>query len=89
LRLREVDEQLRNCISGHGFAEQKSLALVRTIRKCSVGLSDIFDALGGNAQIETFAEPEYSSHEDIAFGAFADLLDKPLVDLELIEPQFI
>src|SRR5207245_2567491 len=30
-----------------------------------------------------------SSHEDIAFGAFPDLLDKPLVDFELIEPQFI
>ena len=62
---------------------------MRTIRKCSIGLSYIFNAFGGNAQIETFAETEYSSHEDIAFGAFPDCLDKPLVDLELIEPQFI
>jgi len=62
---------------------------VRTIRKYSIGLGDIFNAFGSNAQIETLAETEYSSHEDIAFGAFPDLLDKPLVDLELIEPQFI
>ncbi len=64
--LQGANEQLRRGFSGHGLAEQKPLALVRTILKCSIGLSDSFDAFGGYAQIETFAETEYSSHEDIA-----------------------
>ena len=62
---------------------------MRTIRKCCIGLSDSFNAFGRNAQLETFAETEDSPHEDIAFGAFPDFLNKPLVDLELVEPEFI